>query len=43
MEGRKFTINRNMESPFNEPSYLENPASWKYQHPEKESVFNLKN
>ena len=42
MEGRKFTIHRNMASPFNEPTYLENPESWKYQNPEKESAFNLK-
>ena len=39
MEGRKFTIHRSMLSPFNEPTYLENPESWKYQHPEKESAF----
>ncbi len=42
MEGRKFTIHRNMESPFNEPTYLENPESWKYQHPEKDTAFNQK-
>jgi hypothetical protein len=42
MEGRKFTIHRNMLSPFNEPTYLENPESWKYQHPEKSSSFNPK-
>jgi len=39
MEGRKFTIHRSMLSPFNEPTYLENPESWKYQHPEKDSAF----
>jgi len=23
-------MNRNMQSPFNDSTYLENPASWKY-------------
>jgi hypothetical protein len=39
MEGRKFTMNRHILSPFNDNSYIQNPESWKYQHPEKESSF----
>ena len=29
-EPRKFTINRSMESPFVEPTKIDNPPSWKY-------------
>jgi len=42
MEGRKFTMYRNLESPFKDSTYVENPPSWKYQNPMKDSVFNLK-
>lgn len=42
MEGRKFSLHRNLESPFKDFTYLENPASWKYQHPEKDTAFHLK-
>jgi hypothetical protein len=41
-EGRKFSLHRNLQSPFKDSTYLENPDSWRYQHPEKESAFNLK-
>jgi hypothetical protein len=30
MEGRKFTMYRNLESPFKDSTYIENPPSWKY-------------
>jgi len=29
-ESRKFTMHRNMGSPFTDSSYIENPDSWKY-------------
>lgn len=35
-------MHRNMASPFTDSSYIENPDSWKYQHPEKESAFHKK-
>jgi len=41
-EGRKFTLFRELASPFKDTTQIENPDSWKYQHPEKESVFNAK-
>lgn len=30
MEGRKFTMNRDLASPFKDSTYIENPTSWKY-------------
>ncbi len=30
MEGRKFTMYRNLESPFKDSTYIQNPPSWKY-------------
>jgi Sperm-tail PG-rich repeat len=42
-ESRKFTLQRNMQSPFTDSTIVENPDSWKYQHPDKESVFYQKN
>jgi hypothetical protein len=41
-EGRKFTMHRHMASPFTDSSYVENPDSWKYQHPDKESAFQTR-
>jgi hypothetical protein len=35
-------MHRHMGSPFTDSSYVENPDSWKYQNPEKDSVFNTK-
>ena len=35
-------MNRNMLSPFMDSTYVENPDSGKYQHPEKDSVFYVK-
>lgn len=35
-------MNRHLASPFNDSSYIENPDSWKYQNPEKDSAFHSK-
>ena len=41
-EGRKFTLNRNIENPFTDSTQIENPHSWKYQNPDKDSMFYQK-
>lgn len=38
-EGRKFSMHRNLLSPFIDSTYLVNPDSYKYQYPDKDSIF----